>query len=169
MDQENVDHMKRIREPPNWWRMELLCLRSALQVYKESLRKGVLSTSGHSSNFIMWIYMPISSDTTEEVWTRRGTALITMTDDWARRRLRQVFSLWRTPLRCVWVNYKEACSFRDANLIMGIRSDVRVTSSVSSIRRAWCMGAWNLWWRVTFSVSTFFQVSFLFLALSHFV
>jgi len=50
-------------------------------VYKESLRKGVLSTSGHSSNFIMWIYMPISSDTTEEVWTRRGTALITMTDD----------------------------------------------------------------------------------------
>jgi dynein heavy chain len=50
-------------------------------VYKESLRKGVLSTSGHSSNFIMWIYMPISSDTTEEVWTRRGAALITMTDD----------------------------------------------------------------------------------------
>jgi dynein heavy chain len=50
-------------------------------VYKESLRKGVLSTSGHSSNFILWLYMPISSDTTEQTWTRRGTALITMTDD----------------------------------------------------------------------------------------
>merc|ERR1719506_3588673 len=50
-------------------------------VYKESLRKGVLSTSGHSSNFILWLYMPIAKEDTEQLWTKRGVALITMTDD----------------------------------------------------------------------------------------
>jgi dynein heavy chain len=50
-------------------------------IYKESLRKGVLSTSGHSSNFIMWLYMPIAKQDTEQLWTKRGVALITMTDD----------------------------------------------------------------------------------------
>lgn len=50
-------------------------------VYKESLRKGVLSTSGHSSNFILWLYMPIAPEDTEQLWTKRGAALITMTDD----------------------------------------------------------------------------------------
>jgi len=50
-------------------------------VYKESLRRGVLSTSGHSSNFIQWFFIPISSDTKEQLWTKRGVALITMTND----------------------------------------------------------------------------------------
>merc|ERR1719161_737353 len=50
-------------------------------VYKESLRKGVLSTSGHSSNFILWLYMPIAKEDSEQLWTKRGVALITMTDD----------------------------------------------------------------------------------------
>jgi dynein heavy chain len=50
-------------------------------VYKESLRRGVLSTSGHSSNFILWLYMPIAQEHTEQFWTKRGVALITMTDD----------------------------------------------------------------------------------------
>merc|ERR1711964_689705 len=50
-------------------------------VYKESARRGVLSTSGHSSNFIMWIFIDIHPDHTEQLWTRRGVALITMTDD----------------------------------------------------------------------------------------
>jgi len=50
-------------------------------VYKESLRRGVLSTSGHSSNFIDWFFLPISDATTEQLWTKRGVALITMTND----------------------------------------------------------------------------------------
>merc|ERR1711988_871279 len=50
-------------------------------VYKESLRRGVLSTSGHSSNFIMFFFIPISADTKEQLWTKRGVALITMTND----------------------------------------------------------------------------------------
>jgi dynein heavy chain len=50
-------------------------------VYKESLRRGVLSTSGHSSNFILWLYMPMEKEHSEQLWTKRGVALITMTDD----------------------------------------------------------------------------------------
>jgi len=50
-------------------------------VYKESLRRGVLSTSGHSSNFILWLYMPISAEHTEQFWTKRGVAIITMKND----------------------------------------------------------------------------------------
>lgn len=54
--------------------------------------------------------MPISQDTTEEVWTRRGTALITMTDDWVRRRVFRAFPLWRTPRRWLRSNYKACLS-----------------------------------------------------------
>merc|ERR1712216_206572 len=50
-------------------------------LYKESLRRGVLSTSGHSSNFIMWLYVAIAKEDTEQLWTKRGVALITMTND----------------------------------------------------------------------------------------
>lgn len=35
-------------------------------VYKNSDRKGVLSTSGHSSNFILWLAIPISTEHTAE-------------------------------------------------------------------------------------------------------
>jgi len=52
-------------------------------IYKTSDRKGVLSTSGHSSNFIM--YVAISHSCTghhcETFWTKRGVALISQTDD----------------------------------------------------------------------------------------
>mmetsp|Transcript_23863 Transcript_23863/g.43710 ORF Transcript_23863/g.43710 Transcript_23863/m.43710 type:complete len:2143 (+) Transcript_23863:3-6431(+) len=52
-------------------------------IYKTSDRKGVLSTSGHSSNFIMWVSLPHSCTGLhcEEFWTKRGVALITQTDD----------------------------------------------------------------------------------------
>jgi dynein heavy chain len=52
-------------------------------VYKCSDRKGVLSTSGHSSNFIMWLSLPHSctGHHSEEFWTKRGVALISQTDD----------------------------------------------------------------------------------------
>jgi len=52
-------------------------------IYKTSDRKGVLSTSGHSSNFIMFVALPHSCTGlhSEKFWTKRGVALITQTDD----------------------------------------------------------------------------------------
>jgi len=52
-------------------------------IYKTSERKGVLSTSGHSSNFIMYLSIPHSCvpPHSERFWTKRGVALISQTDD----------------------------------------------------------------------------------------
>jgi len=52
-------------------------------VYKTSERKGVLSTSGHCSNFIMFIAIPHSCSGvhSERFWTKRGVALISQIDD----------------------------------------------------------------------------------------
>jgi dynein heavy chain len=52
-------------------------------VYKTSERKGVLSTSGHSSNYIMDISLDHKQEFPHDArfWTKRGMALITMTDD----------------------------------------------------------------------------------------
>jgi len=52
-------------------------------VYKTSERKGVLSTSGHSSNYIMDISLDHSCQGMHNArfWTKRGLALITQTDD----------------------------------------------------------------------------------------
>jgi dynein heavy chain len=60
-------------------------------VYKTSERKGVLSTSGHSSNFILWLEIPAhipesvrdkaAGTSFEDFWTKRGVALISQTDD----------------------------------------------------------------------------------------
>lgn len=52
-------------------------------IYKCSDRKGVLSTSGHSSNFIMWVSIPHSCTGlhSENFWTKRGVALVSQTDD----------------------------------------------------------------------------------------
>jgi len=44
-------------------------------IYKTADRRGVLSTTGHSSNFVMDIKMPVDCDPGK--WLRRGTALLT--------------------------------------------------------------------------------------------
>ena len=55
--------------------------RYACPVYKTSERRGMLSTSGHSTNYVTSIQLGMLDDDNEKKWVKAGVAMLTQTDD----------------------------------------------------------------------------------------
>jgi len=50
-------------------------------VYKTARRAGTLSTTGHSTNFVLYLYLPIQKKHHIRHWVKRGVAMLTALSD----------------------------------------------------------------------------------------
>ncbi|MEW5314022.1 MAG: hypothetical protein WDW38_005550 [Sanguina aurantia] len=53
----------------------------ACPLYKTSVRAGVLSTTGQSTNFVLCVSLPMRAGTTPDWWVQQGVALLCMLDE----------------------------------------------------------------------------------------
>ena len=50
-------------------------------LYKTSVRAGILSTTGQSTNFVICVGLPIRPGTDSDFWVLQGVALLCATND----------------------------------------------------------------------------------------
>jgi len=50
-------------------------------VYKTARRAGTLSTTGHSTNFVLYLNLPMQEKHAEKHWYKRGVAMLTTLSD----------------------------------------------------------------------------------------
>jgi len=73
-----------VRCPPMWFRPSkpedfVKGLYYDTPIYKTSIRKGVLMTTGHSTNFVLFMRMPTEKPGNH--WIKRGVAILLGLDD----------------------------------------------------------------------------------------
>lgn len=56
--------------------MDMDANKYACPVYRSPARRGVLSTTGSSTNFVIYISLPCVDGTTARTWVKMGTALL---------------------------------------------------------------------------------------------
>jgi hypothetical protein len=50
-------------------------------LYKTSVRAGILSTTGQSTNYVLSVSLPIKEGTDEDTWVLQGVALLCMLNE----------------------------------------------------------------------------------------